>query len=102
MPWSGSKTIPTSIAIRRFLIAGLGGKGSSRFNTFISLANKAFNVLRRHVSTFTSLLLPLTSDYGYFGGSSGTLDSKQLLEHMYWRYLPGTHDDEASAIFLEN
>ena len=53
-------------------------------------------------SVHLHLCYPLTSDYGYFGGSSGTLDSKQLLEHMYWRYLPGTHDDEASAIFLEN
>ena len=93
------KPFQPALRLDDFLIAGLGGKGSSRFNTFISLANKAFNVLRRHVSTFTSLLLPLTSDYGYFGGTIGTLDSKQLLEHMYWRYLPGTHDDEASAIF---
>ena len=93
------KPFQPALRLDDFLVAGLGGKGSSRFNIFISLANTAFNVLRRHVSTFTSLLLPLTSDYGYFGGSSSALDSKKLLEHMYWRYLPGTHDDEASAIF---
>ena len=88
MPWWDPKPFQPALRLDDFLIAGLGGKVRVA-SILYSLANKAFNVLRRHVSTFTSLLLPLTS-YGYFGGSSGTLDSKQLLEHMYWRYLPGT------------
>jgi len=92
------KPFQPALRLDDFLISGLGGKGSNRYNTFINLANKAFNVLRRHVSTFTALLLPLTTDYGYYGGKD-SLNSKHLLEHMYWRYLPGTHDDEASAIF---
>ena len=92
------KPFQPALRLDDFLIAGLGGKGSNRYNTFINLANQAYNKLRRHVSTFTTLLLPLTSDYGYYGGKD-SLDSKKLLEHMYWRYLPGTHDEEASAIF---
>jgi hypothetical protein len=92
------KPFQPALRLTDFLIDGLGGKQSDRYVRFVQLANRAFNALRGHVTLFTTLLLPLTSDYG-FTAKEGVINSKQLVEHIYWRYLPGTHDEEASAIF---
>ena len=94
------KPLQPDLRFDQFLMAGLGGKSDKRYKRFLELADKGFNALRAHANLFTTLLLPLTSDYGSATQES-VVDSTQLIAHIHDRYLPGTSDEEASEIFLQ-
>lgn len=88
------KILGTKMRITNEMVDALGGPDSDSYKRFQEYCTKCFDILRRHATVFTNMLIPLTDIY------KNELTKEQLELQIINRFIPGEFKSTAKILLI--